>query len=326
MADQSWANYPGRTGQFDQPGPSNVGQYRQTAGERYLNGNGTASGQPTPGSSRSGSPDIEPNSASPAGPGSRLGPAARGTRIRVSKACTPCRRVKLKCNGETPCGRCSTLNLSIHECVYPPSLRGKTRRKKVEIEADRLAQDITDRPLQTSLKRLRAGDTDKDKEERDVRQWDAGWTMRSMKEDFAKWKHDEELAVNGPRNDNIWNHDGRPSSTGVQNGSMPRTRNRPFVSPPRSSLDREVLPDRYTSSPFPGEGHNPLGVLAEASATAGNAPTSPSPFQPTGGPGDKPDDDDGEGEDQGSRGYNVPLGRVLKKDAPHIMSLISISE
>ena len=323
MADQSWANYPGRTGQFDQSGPSAPSQYRQTASEHYLNVNGTQPGQPTPGSSGSGSPDIELNSASPAGPSSRSAP--RRTRIRVSKACTPCRRVKLKCNGETPCGRCSALNLSIHECSYPPSLRGKTRRKKVEIEADRLAQDVTDQPVPVTMKRPRAGDVEKGNAEQDVRQWDAGWTMRSMKEDFAKWKHDQELTVNGPRNDNIWNHDGRPTSTGVPNGSMSRTRNRPFVSPPRSLLGDDVLPDRYTSTPFLGEVHNPLGVLAEASATAGNAPISPSPFQPTGGPGNKPEED-GEEDKEGPGGYGVSLRRVLKKDAPHIMSLISISE
>jgi hypothetical protein len=82
------------------------------------------------------------------------------------------------------------------------------------------------------------------------------------------------------------------------------------------------LPDRYTSTPFLGEGHNPLGVLAEASATAGNAATTPSPFQPTGGPGDKLDED----HQREKEGYDVPLERVLKNDAPHIMSLISISE
>jgi len=324
MADQSWASYPGRDDQIDQSVSSSLGHYRQTASEQRIHGIGAQSGRPTPGSSRSGSPDIEPNSASPAGPSS--GPAPRGTRIRVSKACTPCRRVKLKCNGETPCGRCSALNLSIHECVYPPSLRGKTRRKKVEIEADRLAQnDITDQSVSISLKRPRAGDLENGNGERDVRQWDAGWTMRSMKEDFAKWKHDEELTVNGPRNDTIWNHDGRPTSTGVQNGPISRTRNRPFVSPPRPLIDNRILPDRYTSGTFLDDGHNPLGVLAEASATAGNAEISPSPFEPTGGPGDKPDDDD-RGEDSGTGDYHVPLEKVLKKDAPHILSLISISE
>jgi hypothetical protein len=322
MADQPWVNYPGHNDHYDPSRPSSSSQHRPWVPEHRLNGNDDRPGQPTPGSSRSGSPDVEPNSASPAGPSSRA--AARGTRIRVSKACTPCRKVKLKCNGETPCGRCSTINLPIHECIYPPSLRGKTRRKKVEIEADRLAQDSNaDQTGPLLLKRTRAEDIEENGDgERDVRRWDAGWTMRSMKEDFAKWKHDEELTVTGPRNDNIWNPDGRPGSTGVHNASLPRTSNRPFVSPPRSSLDQDVLPDRYTSTPFLGEGHNPLGVLAEASATAGNAATTPSPFQPTGGPGDKLDED----HQREKEGYDVPLERVLKMDAPHIMSLISISE
>lgn len=192
----------------------------------------------------------------------------------------------------------------------------------MEIEADRRALDGQFVPEErASGKRSRVGDVVQGEDLRDTRQWDGGWTMRSMKEDFAKWKHDENLSMNGPRNENIWNH-GLDSNRGP-NGSSSTGHRR--ISPPTSSFEHEVLSDRYTSLPFLGEGHNSLGVLAEASAAAGSAAVSPSPFQPTGGPGAKLDEETEE-EGERPRGYHVPLEKVLKKDAPHIMSLISISE
>lgn len=311
MAESSWRIPVGRAPDFS--GPSDIARDRPWSGAGYPGETGTQQEQ-TPGSSRSGSVNLDPTLDSPAG--TSKGPP-RGPRIRVSKACTPCRKVKLKCNGETPCGRCSALSLPMDECIYPPSLRGKTRRKKLEIEADRVAQGIsseTSRRISQKRSRVDGGNG-----ERDTRQWDAGWTMSSMKEDFAKWKHDEELTVNGPRNDAIW--DRRHSNSNGDEGKSVTPTGRSQV--PTISLGHEPQ-DRYTSDlPFHSEGHNPLGVLAEASANAGNAPTSPSPFLPTGGPGDRPDEN---GDGDATVGYDVPLERVLKKDAPHIMSLISITE
>jgi hypothetical protein len=215
-------------------------------------------------------------------------------------------------------------------CVYPPSMRGKTRRKKTEIDADRLAQNDDSAQLPTlersSQKRPRSRlSREPENQGLDRRQWDQGWTMSSMKGDFEKWKDYEEQTVNGPRNHSLW-------SNGELDHSKPRgpvaisstSNSQSFRPPSTSSLGHDIVPDRYTTLPYPGDAHNPLGVLAEASATAGIADEgniSPSPFQPTGGPGDRPDPEEGE-----LNGYYVPLERVLKKDAPHIMSLISISE
>jgi hypothetical protein len=154
--------------------------------------------------------------------------------------------------------------------------------------------------------------------------------MRRMKEDFAKWKHDEALTMNGPRNSNIW-YDEKQAHDGLsgQMGLSTRIHDPSFTSPSGSAHKGDLVPDRYTTLPFPGDAHNPLGVLAEASASAGKTRDDnhahPSPFQPTGGPGARIGSE-GDDEDLGSRGYYVPLERVLKNDAPHIMSLITISE
>ena len=106
-----------------------------------------------PGSPRSGTLDIPPFSADPttdtagsisanveAGP-SRLSAASPNNhtppaaRPRISKACAPCGRQKLKCEGGAPCARCVTLECA-ETCVYLPSLRGKTRKKRADRERE----------------------------------------------------------------------------------------------------------------------------------------------------------------------------------------------
>lgn len=314
----------------------------------------------SPGSSRSASVDYsrlspgagEANTHASESPGLPDKP-----RMRISKACTPCRKVKLKCNGGNPCGRCLALSLPIDECTYPPSLRGKTRRKKAEIEAERQAKQSNGSGLSKSARYSNASagpgpststhtvnhrhvnDIPRSSRGQDTTKWDDGWTMRQMKEDFAKWKHDEELVNTGPRNANLWHNPieaigSVPSSSRnpTQQATTSRTNNQHFISPSSLTLglETDTIPDRYTTLPFPGDAHNPLGVLAEASASADNAGgkdvPSPSPFQPTGGPGSRPASEAGKGDDRESRGYYVPLERVLKNDAPHIMALISVHE
>jgi hypothetical protein len=304
----------------------------------------------SPNSSRSGSHD-EPSTSfttvalvdSPSQPG-------RAPRMRISKACTPCRKVKLKCDGGNPCGRCSSLKLPLDGCTYPPSQRGKKRRKKAEIEAERRAYTMNGTPPSSLMRDAAAGrhscledlgSTQRQGQGREVggvTRWDGGRTMRNMKEDFAKWKHDEDLTVNGPRNASLWRKGDSFSRATAGTRSPPRTSasapGHQFTSSSALGLDDEIddnlVPDRYTTLPFPGDAHNPLGVLAEASATAGQTTSdelpSPSPFQPTGGPGTRPESEEGDQGEQNSRGYYIPLERVLKRDAPHIMSLISISE
>ena len=303
----------------------------------------------SPGSSRSGTVDL---TGSPAVAHASESPSLLDKpRMRISKACTPCRKVKLKCNGGNPCGRCAALSLPLDECTYPPSLRGKTRRKKAEIEAERRAKQASgsvqtkagrhsiagSEPSASIVANHRSSVFSRPSRGEDATKWDEGWTMRQMKEDFAKWKHDEELVNTGPRNANLWLNpvEGRGSVSSSSQYPAPQatsSTNQHFISPSSLTLglDTDPIPDRYTTLPFPGDAHNPLGVLAEASASADNVGTkdvpSPSPFQPTGGPGSRPASDNGDGADRESHGYYVPLERVLKKDAPHIMSLISVHE
>jgi hypothetical protein len=71
--------------------------------------------------------------------------------------------------------------------------------------------------------------------------------------------------------------------------------------------------DKLTTLPLPGDVHNPLAVLAEASSTTKTF----DPNSPVVGLHEK------EGED---KGYYAPLERVLKDEAPHIMSRIDVHE
>ena len=71
--------------------------------------------------------------------------------------------------------------------------------------------------------------------------------------------------------------------------------------------------DKLTTLPLPGDAHNPLAVLAEASSTT-HTFDAKSPVTKMAG---------NEGED---KGYYAPLERVLKDEAPHIMSRIDVHE
>jgi hypothetical protein len=83
--------------------------------------------------------------------------------------------------------------------------------------------------------------------------------------------------------------------------------------------------DKLTTLPLPGDAHNPLAVLAEASATAnpdsGGSPTDIVSVVGTAGTGRT----NGPGEKE-EGGYYAPLDRTLKDEAPHIMSLINVHE
>lgn len=345
MSYQGGSTGPSHSPRFDTVShrqPRNVATSRSTAisGDEHPHGPELVHHHDaSPSSSRSASLDF--GDPSPAAQNASASPSLLDKpRIRISKACTPCRKVKLKCNGGNPCGRCLALSLPVEECTYPPSLRGKTRRKKAEIEAERRANLANGTGQSKSSRKSTRPDISNDTSSvfrpsrtQDSSKWDDGWTMRQMKEDFAKWKHDEELVNSGPRNANLWHnpaeHRKSTSSSRLPGAKHAATSANTCISPSSLGLDNDPIPDRYTTLPFPGDAHNPLGVLAEASASAGNVGTkdvpSPSPFQPTGGPGSRPVSEDGNGGED-SQGYYIPLERVLKKDAPHIMSLISVHE
>jgi hypothetical protein len=110
------------------------------------------------------------------------------------------------------------------------------------------------------------------------------------------WQKENALATTVARNSTLWAEDRRPPSPSMAISTSPR-----------------MSVDKLTTLPLPGDVHNPLAVLAEASSTT-NAFDPKSPIVGLKGK---------EGEDQG---YYAPLERVLKDEAPHIMSRIDVHE
>lgn len=74
-----------------------------------------------------------------------------------------------------------------------------------------------------------------------------------------------------------------------------------------------AISDKLTTLPLPGDGHNPLAVLAEASMGL---------EQDAASPGIKRD----AGEERKEESYYAPLERTLKDEAPHIMRFLSFTE
>ncbi|KAI0201662.1 fungal-specific transcription factor domain-containing protein [Astrocystis sublimbata] len=87
----------------------------------------------------------------------RTGPQQRSKRNRyISIACNECKRRKIKCNGESPCGRCGHLNL---QCLYAPnccatSFKDSDEFKQMSAQVSHL-QDQVD-TLFNNLNALRA--------------------------------------------------------------------------------------------------------------------------------------------------------------------------
>ncbi|KAI1429679.1 fungal-specific transcription factor domain-containing protein [Xylaria sp. FL1777] len=87
----------------------------------------------------------------------RSGPQQRSKRNRyISIACNECKRRKIKCNGETPCGRCGHLNL---QCLYAPnccasSLKDSDEFKQMAAQVTHLQEQVD--TLFNNLNALRA--------------------------------------------------------------------------------------------------------------------------------------------------------------------------
>ncbi|KAI1361667.1 fungal-specific transcription factor domain-containing protein [Xylaria arbuscula] len=87
----------------------------------------------------------------------RSGPQQRSKRNRyISIACNECKRRKIKCNGETPCGRCGHLNL---QCLYAPnccasSVKDSDEFKQMAAQVSHLQEQVD--TLFSSLNALRA--------------------------------------------------------------------------------------------------------------------------------------------------------------------------
>jgi len=202
---------------------------------------------------------------------------------RTSRACSSCNRQKLRCDGAHPCVRCVSLKI-IDSCEYLPSLRGKTRKRKSKVDGEDDEQPHRARSLD------RAGRED---------QVDSRLSM---------WKRDNSFQEYGPTNTALWGQGHPPLNQHLPSFS---------ASPAQPSPTTGHLTEKLTTLPLPGDAHNPLAVLAEASATAhsDHDVTSPHVMMPS---------KEVKAEEAG--GYYMPLERVLKDEAPHIMSYIKVHE
>ncbi|KAI1309192.1 fungal-specific transcription factor domain-containing protein [Xylaria venustula] len=99
--------------------------------------------------------DDDDDDDSPNAP--RTGPQQRSKRNRyISLACNECKRRKIKCNGENPCGRCGHLNL---QCLYAPnccasSVKDSDEFKQMAAQVNHLQEQVD--TLFNNLNALRA--------------------------------------------------------------------------------------------------------------------------------------------------------------------------
>lgn len=170
-------------------------------------------------------------------------------------------------------------------------------KQKLRCDGGRPCSRCSGLGIQSSCEYLPSlrGKTRKRKADRDKEQaGDEIFGKRNKGENFDMWQKENALATTVARNSTLWADDRRPPSPLV-------------TTSPRMSVDK------LTTLPLPGDVHNPLAVLAEASSTTNIY----DPKSPVAGLKGK------EGEEQG---YYAPLERVLKDEAPHIMSRIDVHE
>lgn len=176
-------------------------------------------------------------------------------RSRTSRACSSCNRQKLRCDGGKPCTRC--INHAISErCEYLPSLRGKTRKRKI-----RPAPETPASPAKSKL-------------EPPQTEWVEQPLIKKphtlppmLNSQFAYWKHDSAT----PRRTPLSGIRGPPRAAAPGN-EVDTSLNRRGESLPSvlSVFDESnnhpfPLPISLASSRESTRTQNPLAVLAEAS-------------------------------------------------------------
>lgn len=143
----------------------------------------------------------------------------------------------------------------------------------------------------------------------------------TLKPAYAMWHKDSALASHGPRNSAIWRDAPSPefelglSPMSVLSGQLQH---------------KERMPENLATLPLPGDLHNPLAVLVQASAAAeggresGDGQVGDEACQHDVETGVEQGDHNGEGEER--RGYYAPLSLMPKDEAPHMLSLINVHE
>lgn len=235
---------------------------------------------------------------------------------RASRACSSCNRQKLRCDGAQPCTRC--INLRIPDsCEYLPSLRGKTRKRKEK------PQDRASASEANSANKKRRRSPSPPVRRPAVRPGGPEQVYpHTMDSEMALWKRDALLNGRGPPISALWGLD-RPGKFMIQDlvhpAATPSRTTLPPISPLLNDRRGPVNPAGLTTLPLPGDAHNPLAVLAEASAGArtDHDVDRPKNNQADSGPGQSRD---------ALGAYYGRLERNLHDEAPHIMSFISVQE
>jgi len=144
----------------------------------------------------------------------------------------------------------------------------------------------------------------------------------TMDSEMALWKRDALLSGRGPPISALWGLD-RPGKFMlpdlVHPAATPSRRTLPPISPLLNDRRGPINPAGLTTLPLPGDAHNPLAVLAEASAGArtDHDVDRPKNNQADSAPGQSRD---------ALGAYYGRLERNLHDEAPHIMSFISVQE
>ena len=248
-------------------------------------------------------PSKRPTPSNPTGDHTNADSSPNGSskrpKARTARACSSCNRQKLRCSGDIPCARCVSLKIS-DTCEYLPSLRGKTRKRRDRDDG--------------SKRRREDGDSSMSPDGRPP----GGphqLLPHEMDNNMAMWKRDASLSHHGPQISALWGLDPPPKNPITLPPQPPSSYGSPLRPPPNlhSNAQNRSQPEKLTTLPLPGDSHNPLAVLAEASATAksDNGVNSPEESKTAREP---------------EEAYYAPLERRFKDEAPHIMSFIKVHE
>ena len=228
--------------------------------------------------------------------------SSKQQKSRTARACSSCNRQKLRCSGDKPCARCVSLKIE-DDCEYLPSLRGKTRKRRDKDDGNK--------------RRREDGDSSSSP---DARPPGGPHQLlpHEMDNNMAMWKRDASISHHGPAISTLWGLDPPPKNPITLPPQPPSSYGSPMrppsgIIPHTNNVHNRSQLEKLTTLPLPGDSHNPLAVLAEASATAksDNGVNSPEESNKARDP---------------EEAYYAPLERSFKDEAPHIMSFIKVHE
>ncbi|WRT67273.1 uncharacterized protein IL334_004240 [Kwoniella shivajii] len=282
--------------------------------------------------------------------------------IRTARACSSCSQQKLKCNGAKPCLRCIN-NGFPDSCMYLPSLRGRMRGKRKApgttdehldrpIDGNKGEPNITGNDEYTNIKIDDSfGMLPPEKPTLDYVRWKRNSLMPQIgPKNSSIWVRDGAVRKSFEETSSDVNHPSSRSKS-MDSGYSPSSFVPPHINRNDSPVARKnfasrdtgdvsstnphpstiirahsarqnsPVADRLTSLPLPGD-RNPLAMLAEASYTVS---ITQADDHVSINPSSKRRHDE-RSKTQAEDGYYAPISRTLKDEAPHIMTLINVSE